>query len=272
MTALPTSTPTPASKLPLVLEEDKLVTDEKTGSQTRVTRFRRGILVTETKQYSDVRAWAKDISSETPRQCLERQCELLRDRLDAAGFPSDRHPLWMKIEDGAWQEGHSPADQYIGKRNVAFANWYSMMKDLTEPISVEREAGELLWYSLQLLARPGIDEDLWHILQYAQRWSSFRMAGSVNYLANLGMTSRKARSFGPKARRATALEISETIFDLAKEFWENNAHLKKVASCTAEAIKDQVNDRLRSRSLLPAGKEGLSTGTIARYLRKKIGG
>jgi hypothetical protein len=259
-----------AQPLPPLTCEEHFETDPDTGERIQVKRYRRGVMVRETTK-SDFLTWAKRLSEESPRQILEMQCEFLRDKLEAAGLPTDRHPAWVKVDDGDWYEETDTTIKPTWKTKCRWARWQKRLEELTEPLSVERTMGELLCQTIQLLGRPGIDKDLWHAMQYAQKLSSFQIS-RVNYVAHLGMAGRQARAAGPQARRVRAAQVAEIIRTCASACWRRNSSLRHVANLTAEQIKDEVNSQLRSLSLLSRGKNGLSVKTIADYIRKEIRG
>lgn len=261
--------PAPPLQPPLIRNE-KLEIDPETGGQIETIRYQRGVRVLETRKY-DIISFMKAVSAETPRQRMQKMCEALRDSLEAKRLPTDHHPHWVKIDHGEWRENSEPIDKLVWNENCERSNWYSRLKALTEELSDERAAGDLLWSTLQMLKQPGIDPFLWHIQQYAQRVAGKQVA-EVNHFAHMGLSRGEALSAGSKARRANGIEVAEVVRECANACWSLRPGLRNVASATAELIKDEVNTVLQDRSLLPPGKKGLSIGTIARYIRKEFGG
>lgn len=244
--------------------------DSATGAKIKVTRTQRGILRSEQRTFDSrsMLAWARSMSSWCPKKHFEDFQEALRNQLEGWGIPSDRQYSWIKRPGEDWRP------QIEGEKLIipsAFANWYSRMKDLTEPLSQKRQVGEALWDLNQLLRREGIDEHLWHIAQVVSSLGTLRISGATNVVASSGMAARRGRSFGPAAKRVQAVKRRGVTRDFAARLRVKSPQYKGDASNTAAAIANDVNRELLERKLLPAGRR-MSAKTIADHLRRSVRG
>jgi hypothetical protein len=225
--------------------------------------------MSESRKYTAAGYWLDELCT-PPRVSLERMCDQIRDRLEEEGLPTDRTPNWIRIPGEDWKQ--ADRDENVIELRASYALWTSRLKDLTEPLSIERAAGDLLWSLLQLLGRENIDEHLWHVAQLMQSYASFRMLGPINEAAQDGLVARKGRAAGPASKRQKALEIRDTIWAHTHTFWSENPSCKGDATNTAGRIAAIVNEELRIKGLLPAKKGHLSTKTIADHIRTCIRG
>jgi len=257
---------------PLELQiETRTETHPTTGEIVEVTEFRRGLLITEQRTFQDPMTAFMELASQSPRKCLEEACDNIRNFLEARSLPSDRQPRWVQFNDEDWKQMTAKKFEraHPGQR-IRHARWISRLRDLTEPVSPERYAGDLLWILTDLLGRPGIEEHLWHITRFAHLNARFEMS-SINHLAHLGAAGRNARASGPKARRSKAIRIAEIVAACTSELWTTRPELRGIASRTAEVIASDVNTRLQSEHLLARSKARLSAKTIGDYIRKNNG-
>jgi hypothetical protein len=232
--------------------------------------MQRGILRTEQRTFdsNSLFAFAESLSSWDPKKHFEGLRDALRDQLERWDIPSDRQYSWIRRPGGTWEpyaRSEAPEPPF------ALANWYSRMKDLTQPLSEKRQVGEALWDLDLLLRRKGIDQHLWHIAQVVASLSTLRIAGATNIMASAGMAAKKARSLGPAAKRAEAAKKRAVIHDFADRLRASKPQYRGDASNTAAVIADDVNKVLVERRLLPNGGR-MSVKTIADHLRKRIGG
>jgi hypothetical protein len=246
---------------PLVTTETTEIASD--GTPVRVTQFRRGVLMSETRKYSSIRGWAKEVS-EPPRAILERYCERLRDQLEESGLPSDRTPKWIRKPGGDW-EPHEKTDE-PPIPYAAHAVWTSRIDKLTEPLTNERAAANLLSDLNEVLELQGIDEHLWHIGQLMESYAAFRMVGPVNSAAAAGLAAEKARAAGPAKKQERAQQVRALIRERALSAWSRRPILRGDASNTAACILSEVNESLRAHGLLRPGKDGLSAKTIADHI------
>ena len=238
--------------------------DPESGAEVKVTRYRRGALAIESRRYSSFGQWARDLCVPS-RVRLERMCEQLRCRLEEAGLPTDKTPDWIRKRGGDWEARSAPID--TSEPLFAYQLWTKRLEQLTEPLTDERAAGELLWDVTQLLNRKGIDEHLWHVEQTMRSFASLRMLGPINSAAADGIAARKARAAGPASRRERAKAVRDVIGKRALHYWLVNPILRNEASNTARSIASGVNAELRKSRLLPLSKKGLSAKTIADHIR-----
>ena len=238
--------------------------DPESGAEVKVTRYRRGALASESRRYSSFGQWARDLCVPS-RVRLERMCEQLRCRLEEAGLPTDKTRDWIRKRDGDWEPRLAPIN--TSEPLFAYQLWTKRLEQLTEPLTDERAAGELLWDITQLLDRKGIDEHLWHIEQAMRSYASLRMLGPINSAAADGIAARKARAAGPASRRERAKTIREVIGKRTLQYWSIKPIFRNDASNTARAIASGVNLELRKSHLLPLSKKGLSAKTIADHIR-----
>ena len=98
---------------------------------------------------------------------------------------------------------------------------------MTEPLSHERLAGDLLFDVTELLRRPGIDEHLWYILKVMLAYSTFRVAISTNEMATAGMRASRARAIGPRTRRDRAAATREIVWSTAQTYWSKRPLFSK---------------------------------------------
>ena len=238
--------------------------DPKSGADVKVTRYRRGALASESRSYTSYGQWAHDWCEPT-RVRLERMCEQLRSRLEEAGLPTDETPDWVRKRGGDWEPRSGPKD--TSEPLHAYQLWTKRLEQLTEPLTIERAAGELLWDLTQLLDRKDIDDHLWHIEQLMRSYASVRMLGPINSAAADGMAARKARAAGPASRRERAQAVREVIGKHALYYWSVKRIFRNDASNTARSIASGVNVELRKSRLLSLSKKGLSAKTIADHIR-----
>ncbi|MEA2906616.1 MAG: hypothetical protein QOI12_4003 [Alphaproteobacteria bacterium] len=246
-------------------------TDPKTGTRISVVHNIRGVLATETRHYESLALGLQDMSSSSDRQRLEELCENTRDQLEKLGLPSDRIPFWIQIDDGEWEPDLAGARPQA-QRNLRGSTWRKRLEQLTEPLSKERAAGDVLYALTALLKRPGIDEHLWHINRAMNAYRSFSLAGTINNLAAAGIAARKARAAGPAVKRKRANEIRRLIGVHAENYWSSHPILRNDASNTAAQIVMTVNADLITRGLLPPTTEGLKAKTIGDHIRAVIRG
>jgi hypothetical protein len=253
-------------KEPPLTKEEFTEVDE-TGVTVKVTRYRRGVLVREARQYdpSNIRAWR---GGATVRQELEAFCDALRDMIESAGFPSDRTPKWIKIADGEWRPENDNDDrELIPTVPTAYALWIHRLGKTAEPLSHIEAAGKLLWALSHLLKRKKIDEHLWDIGQVMEHYASYRLSGNINHYASMGVAARLARAKGPQASQRRRNRVREIVWAHAIAHWSSNPRYEGDAWNTAACIACAVNTELRDRRLLPGKKTGLQPKTISDHIR-----
>lgn len=247
--------------------EKRLERDPKYGFEVEVTTHRRGLLKQIIRSFPPNRVGSIDTTS--TRQELENLCDMLRDRLDSVGLPSDRHPHWIRIGDGEWREVSEEELRQGPLSNTAGAFWISRLDDLTEPLSEERLAGKLLWALLNLLNLELSDDQLWHVNQTMHCYHLMWLSGAVNHFAMTGWNAAQGRQAGPAARREIANETRGVIRDYADQYQREHPQFTGQANATARGIHKNANKALRERNLLNDGRADLSVKTIADYIRGK---
>jgi hypothetical protein len=265
-------TPVVKSVQPPLIEKTRTETDPTTGSQIRVTEFRRGLLASETLEFDDPYAFFQSLSAprKTPRESLEEFTNSIRDNLEKRDLPTDRQPFWICSEHGKWRPLEKEDSPLRDK--LARSRWTSRLKELTAPLSKERAAGELLETLAELLRIPDIDKHLRLIGRAMDRYGDYRIAGSVNALAHQGVMARKGRAQGPVAKRERAGAIRAVVLDCAESFWRAYPALRGDVSNTAASVAELVNEKLRSADLVSAVRRGLSAKTIGDHIRHGIRG
>lgn len=251
-----------ALREPPLVEEEFEEIDPVTGGKVKVVRFRRGLLGEETRSYEMLHPGIFD--TKTDRENLEDFCNHLRDQLSAVKLPSDRIPKWIN-RTGDWEPltdelRHLPAP-------YKYQHWTKRIEDLTEPLTIERSAGELLFAATSMMQHPEVDSLLWHILQFAKAYAQFRVLVRYNTLAHQALCARRARKRGPEVRRKIRAERTNIICQHADRYWAASPMFRKHASNTAAVIVNEVNQELKEKQLLPKGKERLSVKTISDHIR-----
>jgi hypothetical protein len=252
--------------------DERTETVPETGENIRVTTARRGILGTESRTYNSFPAPADALCYKPSKEQLEKFCDSLRDELEVWGLPSDRQFSWIKIGDGDWQPCADDHRLSANMAPVSWSIWYSRLKALTEPLTKQRSAGDLLWALTELLNRPGIEPNLWHVSQCLTAFRRFGIAGAPNFFATAGIAARKGRAVGPTAKRQQAGGRREAIRPLVCKFWETSPIHRNDAANTAAALAVPINQVLRDQGLLPRAKKRLSVKTINDYIRELIRG
>lgn len=259
------------SKLPQATAYPKLETeaqsliDPDSGEPMTVTRSRRGILVEENRCFSTPKGMRSALEQlgASPREEFEAICESLRNFLNRNGLPSDRQPVWIKIGDEEWKElikcGDPPNDV-----PVQYARWSARLSMLTEPLSVERCAGEALQALAALLRCDATDEQLWRFRKVLDTYVNFRLS-LLNSMADAGAKAHKSRRLGPISRSTKAAASRQIIMIIAKDYWLSHPAYRGDASNTALAIAPPVNDELAKTGLRP-----LRSATIANHIRQGI--
>ena len=158
---------------PPLVTTKQIETVSETGEEILVTTVRRGILGAESRTYNSVLALAAALCNEPPKKQLEKFCDALRDRLERWGLPSDRQPCWIKIGDGDWQPCADDHHLSVDMTPVSSSTWHSRLEALTEPLTTQRAAGDLLWALTELLKQPGIEPYLGHISQCMTEFRTF---------------------------------------------------------------------------------------------------
>jgi hypothetical protein len=255
-----------ASELPLEITERTEI-DPESGTQVDVTCQRRGVLKRETKRFQNPFAALELLSSKTPRQELEQYCDFLRERLRDAGLPTDETKNWIQGPSGEWEIYDPSTACRTSRGRGLMSSWQSRLRELTEPLSKQRLAGELLFALTQLLRRDGIDAHLWYISRLMDVYSIFQIAVTTNDVAAAGMRARKARASGPRTRRDTAVAKRAVVWQEAQEYWLERPIFRNDGANTAAAIADDVNRKLRSKNLLSKDQRDLKPKTIADYIR-----
>jgi hypothetical protein len=217
--------------------------DEETGEDVQVTCLRRGVLKRETRCFASAYAGFTALADQkTTRRSLEDYCAFIRDQLSKAGLPSDATPSWFKGPSGEW-EVYNPTVHKAQFRSgqAAWQLWTKRLEEMTEPLSRERLAGELLFDLTQLLRRPGVDEHLWHIVKVVLNYSTFRIAVATNKMATAGMRASKGRANGPRSRRDRAAAKRDIIWHAAQSYWCKRPIYRNDGSNTGLAIASAVN-------------------------------
>ena len=260
------------SNEPPLIESETTEIDPDTGGPVCKTRIERGVLAEETRRYDDMRAYFTMLSQPQPtaRQRLEEFADSLRDNLEKKNLPTDRNPLWMSVNGGPWVP--RAKDQPLPEGRVSQSHWDHRLKKPTDPLSKEREAGELLALIIELLAIDGIDPHLNLIGRLMNKAGSFRIAGRLNFLAHQAIAGQRARAKGPAAKRRRAEETCGIVMTHAAAHWSERPLLRGDISNTAACIAGVVNKELRSRNLLSPKSNGLSIKTIGDHIRRGTGG
>jgi hypothetical protein len=245
---------------PLEIEDFK-ETDPATKRTVRNVRYRRGALSMERRLYEMVERGV--CSATQARELLELYREHLRDSLEKRGLPSDRTPAWLKTK-GNWEPftGNNRPSEFP----VSVRFWTQRVRELTQPLTAERGAAALLDVLGELLATPELDKHLPIILQLAELYSDYRILRGYNKLAYQGLAACKARQQGPKARQRQSAQSREIVRQQAERYWVTRPIYRRQLTHTAEVIADDVNEELRSKGLLPHGKQKLSIKSIAAYI------
>jgi hypothetical protein len=264
---------THGAKEPPLERCERVETDPTTGSEIRVVSEKRGVLGWETRHYSSPQVALDEWSATVPvKEELEGFCEHLRDQLEKRGLPSDRTPSWIKMDNGEWKPDRPEGIDRESRMKHARARWSHRLKELTEPLSKNRAAGNLLDALVEVLKRPGIDEHLWHVVRLMNAYRVYCITGNINNLATMGFKARKGRSDGPLARHRSGKETRQVICDQAKQFWSAHPLYRNDATNTAEQIAATVNAELLARKLLSRGKTKLCDKTIGDHIRAGIRG
>lgn len=230
--------------------------------------MRRGILATETRTFEDFQAGFFAYAKQPKvRSVLEQHCEYLRDRLEESGLPSDRVRGWIRQLDGAWTPASADVTMGEIKPGMRYSSWFKRVEEMTEPLTIERAAADLLWHLGLMLSSIKDDKQLWHVGQVLRAYRHYSLSGSINVFASHGKLVTKARADGPKARHKSAQARRRLVLKSARRYWKENPSYRGDASNTAACIRDAVNGELLLRRLLPAGKSGLSAKTISDYIR-----
>jgi hypothetical protein len=248
---------------PPLEREERIEIDSEFGGQVSVTTLRRGILGESTKRYDPYNPAVVTAYNVPPREVVERICDDLRDELHSVGLPSDRTPDWMRSG-----KDDSNAGVKI-EQSSRQSPWIRRLRDMTEPLSRGRLAGELLLDLLILLERDGIDKHLRQISRVIDAYSSYELAG-VNSLATAELEARKSRANGPRIKKARAEEVRRIIGEQAQQYWKLHPNYSGDASNTAPQIADSLNEILRTRKLIPLSKTGLSSKTISDHIRTSM--
>jgi hypothetical protein len=258
------------SNLPPLVSDERIETDSKTGLKIRVTRQSRGMLAVKTRHYdaSNLEAW----DTTSPREALEKFCEDIRGDLERRGLPSDLTPNWVRVGGGEWERQTNPEMRSSYALPIGFACWSKVLETKTEPLTLERNAGDVLLTITQLLARPGIDKYLWDVGQAMRTYANYRISGCINEYAHQGLVARKSREKGPKAKRDRAIHVRGVVCKHAEHCWSSRPVLRGDASNTALCIKDAVNQELKAEKLIQSGRDGLAAKTIADHIREGIRG
>jgi hypothetical protein len=262
-------TPSSSVNEPPLECEERVEIDSEFGVQVSVTILRRGILGQAIKRYDPPSAAAvtRDIS---PREVFAQICDGLRDELHNFGLPSDRTPYWIRLGENDWRPISDRREKIEGFTERSF--WIFRVRELTEPLSRARLAGEFLFELLNLLRRDGIGNHLKNIGWLIQSYHPYMIAGWINSLATAELEARKSRANGPRIRKARAGEVRRIIGKHARQYWKLHPNYSGDASNTARQIADSVNKILRTRKLLPLSKRGLSSKTISDYIRTSVNG
>lgn len=253
-----------AKQIPLE-ESQRTEINPKTGKKRHVTSLRRGILKRETTSFDCVLEGFTEMARKTSRQELEEYADVLRAGLRKAGLPTDQEPGWIKRPGGEWERDKPNPDTDRIAIGTSYQRWTKRVSSLTEPLSDEGLAAELLSNLTQLLSRKGIDDHLWHICRLMNSYSFFRIAVATNSLATAGMRANECRARGPHVRRNRAKAIRRVIWDLAQQHWAKFPLFKNDAANTAEVIAAEVNLALQSE-----GHAGLKPKTVADHIRSCI--
>jgi hypothetical protein len=250
--------------------------DPDTGGEIFTERYERGVSATETKTY-DARAllalskaWPNQ-SAGSARQDLKDFAEHLRANLTKAGYPTDLHPLWIKIDDGEWQPRN--VNEPLPQGRISQSHWDSLLEKLTPPLSKPYAAGRLLASIVEILEVKEFEDK--HLRMFGRAMNLFgeyRVAGHLNYLAYQGLKARKARTQGPISVQRRAQSVREIVKRHTEHYWKRHALHRNDALNTAASIAETVNEDLRTQGLLPKNRTGLSTKTISEHIRKSIGG
>jgi hypothetical protein len=262
-----------SSSEPPLQREERIEVDAETQTKIRVVSRRRGVLGIETRHYDSVFAFFREEAKQSPRAALEQFCDHLRDILEESGLPSDRTPSWVQVSNGAWEPLSTSERNRADHRHALAARyqtWAKRLEEITDPLSKDRTAGDLLEALTHLIQRKGVDDHLWHISQVLIAHRRYCIAGRINTLAANGMAGQRARAAGPATRRERALEVRRVICERTSRYWVERPILKGDASNTAAAIADEVNIALRTKGLLPSKKLGLSPKTIGDHIRAGI--
>jgi hypothetical protein len=245
-------------------------TDLTTGAIVINHVTKRGIM-SRTKLQTDMQTTVlRSAALGTPRERLERLCDVLRKILEDKGLPTNLNGFWIGKPDGSWE----PLSNNRQKISIGhgFRNWLPQIFSLTEEFSHERQAAKLLYQIVALLSEPGIDPYLMRVRALMYAYGDFVLAGDVNRLAHQAMVAKEARALGPRARQKRSQAVHQIVADEARKYWAGAALRKGDVITTAVSIAPQVNKRLKSENLLPVNKDGLSAKTIADYVRKIMQG
>jgi hypothetical protein len=252
----------PQRNVPPLEIEDFRETDPATKRIVRNVRYRRGALSLDRRLYEMLERGV--CSATQARELLEIYRDRLRHSLEKQGLPSDRTPAWFKTK-GNWEpltENNRPAEFPF---SVCF--WTQRVRELTQPLTAERYAAPLLDVVGNCLQTPDLDRHLPMILLLVELYSDYRISVGYNNLAYQGLVACRARQQGPKARQRRSAQSREIVQQHAERYWVTRPIYRGQLTHTAEVIADDVNEELRSKSLLPHGKQKLSTKSIADHIR-----
>lgn len=250
---------------------ERIEVDPETKEKIFVTINRRGILGTESRKYSSFDAWQKNYHPVLAKDRMERVCEGLRNELNAWGLPSDPQASWIRIGDGEWQPYAGDSKLLAKETRFCVETWRVRLHESTEPLSEQRCVVDALYWLTELLSQPGIEPFLENIAACVHSFSTLRIAGATNAFAAAGMAAQKGRAVGPAAKQKQAAQRRQVVWAIANEYWSTSQIHRGDAANTAAAIRDQVNEELHAKALLPGGKKGLSVKTISDHIRVCIG-
>lgn len=241
----------------------RVAINPNTGALDDVLEFQKGVL--SQRHWSEPK---KIVDGPRARQALETLANRIREGLRKKGFPNDTVPLWQRDPYGIYY----PAEVDTPVDAPSSFTWQHVVYRLTKPLALERIAADLLFVISDALKLTNSDEHLPHLLFGMKFYADLRISGEINRLAYEGMQARKIRGRGPEFKRNRAESTRQIIMAAAEAYWTANPIRHKAIRATTDSIADTVNEGLRSKGLLPRGKQRLSHKTIRDHLAISLRG
>lgn len=182
----------------------------------------------------------------------------LRGIVEAAGLPTDKHPVMPKELDHAYD----PSEHGTVQDDDL---WIDYVHESTEPLSEERIAADFLHATNRVLAAFS-DEDLKDIFRVMRLYHLYATLGDLNNLALAGRTFAKGQASGPMYNRKKSNRTREIVADEAERYWQAHPNLRGQHAKTGERITSRVNERRVAEVL---GKP-LKEKSVADHLRRAM--
>lgn len=237
-------------QLPLEHMGDNIEPDPVTGTMVRRTVWRRGLLKREEWQYQDIHASFSALADQDVRGAYEDLLDRARDVLRSSGLPTDEDKDKLQLPDG----------------RTFPLGWSKIVKERTEPLSRERLAMELIWSIKEILQGEHDDSTLWRIWRFMNNSHNFILAAvKINEAVVSAYKAEKGRRKGPEVKAAAASRKKEIIRELSSAYWKRTPVNRGNVSATAEAIKEDLNNRFHAEGLKPIGSR-----SIIRHLAEQL--